>query len=225
MHSGGFVQSRIELLDRCGQSRRAFFERDPVLSLVGNHGKLSRSINTMPFSTPLRSVLKKSSVEHPRRGDRLTPGKGATQILRLHRRSAVPEVEKDRIHPVRIDAHRFPDAVVVPGQSTSAHAAHGTHRMLTRNSFLKEINKQFVRTARSIGLDVESASSWGTCSATPSLIVIAGSRPQFVGRAVHASQSAAVIAGHFLDRRHRPSRLRSRRQARPIATSARCSVS
>ena len=85
-----------------------------------------------------------------------------------------------------------------------------TLTMLTKNSFLEEISKQFVLTARSKGL---------TEKARPVRPRIPQRHPhrhrRLPGRvrrpAVHRR---APDRGHLLHRRHRPARLRSRRQAR-----------
>ena len=83
-----------------------------------------------------------------------------------------------------------------------------TLTMLTKNSFIEEINKQYVLTARAKGLD-ERAVLYGHVFRNAMLIVIAGFPAAFVSVLFTGS---LADRGDLLARRPGPARLRGRLQ-------------
>ena len=108
-----------------------------------------------------------------------------------------------------------------------ALGAFATSTLLTKNSFLDEIRKQYVLTARMKGLS-ERRVLYGHVFRNAMLIVIAGFPGAFVGAFFAGS---LLIETDLLARRARPALLRVDRQPRlsgrasPISTSSRCSAS
>ncbi len=106
-----------------------------------------------------------------------------------------------------------------------ALGAFTTMTFLTKNSFLDEIRKQYVMTARAKGLD-ERQVLYGHVFRNAMLLIIAGFPGAFIARLL---LRRAADRDHLLARRPRPAELRERRSTAtirscsPRSTSSRCS--
>ncbi len=102
-----------------------------------------------------------------------------------------------------------------------ALGAFATMTLLTKNSFLDEIRKQYVMTARAKGCSEDAGCSYGHIFRNAMLIVIAGFPERVHSRLL---LRFAADRDHLLARRPRPARLRERARTATIPVGVRHAV-